>query len=164
MGVTTRSQHAASKSLTVLPQRFRRHKEQKHGPKIRARWDPSPTRKEPSSELLCRYLMQRCMDLTSTVDVYEKKNRCRVSAALRHAVWIKTCGRVFEYHCPCCKVSNINVFNFHCAHIQAKSKGGSNSIDNLIAICALCNTSMGVQNLSDFQQLLHPKHYRTKPL
>ena len=40
--------------------------------------------------------------------------------------------------------------NFHAGHILAEANGGKTTLDNLIPLCALCNTSMGTYNVFDF--------------
>jgi 5-methylcytosine-specific restriction endonuclease McrA len=104
--------------------------------------------------MLNRLLMNKCLDLYALVDNYESKPRKTLPQAVRHGVWVRTCGRVYERTCPCCDLNSINVFNFHCAHIEPKSKGGSNHVYNLRAVCAECNLSMGTHNLHDFQAKL----------
>lgn len=103
--------------------------------------------------LLNTSLMKKCLDLYAIIDNYESKPCKKIPAAVRHNVWIRTCGRVFESTCSCCRFNTITVFNFHCAHIEAKSKGGSNHVSNLIAVCIDCNLSMGTQSLYDFKSL-----------
>ena len=106
----------------------------------------------PSTDILLnKTLMKKCLDLYAIVDSYESKPCNTIPAAVRHAVWIRTCGRVFESTCSCCQINSINVFNFHCSHIKAKSKGGSNHVSNFIALCVDCNLSMGTNSLYSFK-------------
>ena len=103
--------------------------------------------------LLNTSLMKKCLDLYAIINNYESKPCQKIPAAVRHHVWIRTCGRAFESTCSCCRLNTITVFNFHCAHIEAKSKGGSNHVSNLIAVCIDCNLSMGTESLYDFKSL-----------
>jgi hypothetical protein len=75
--------------------------------------------------------------------MYKKQ---KIPKALREAVWIKHCGKVFERRCftPWCQ-NEINAFNFQTAHNIPESKGGSTAITNLIPLCSRCNLSMGNQ-------------------
>ena len=69
--------------------------------------------------------------------------RC-LPKALREQLWLKRCGKVFETQCRIhwCK-NKINVFDFTVGHNIPKSKGGTNSFQNLDIICSRCNSSMG---------------------
>lgn len=110
---------------------------------------PVTRRSRPEASII-RLLMKKCLDLYAMVENYECKPRTRIPPAVRHGVWVRTCGRLYERLCPCCNLNTINVFNFHCAHIDARSKGGDNNVKNLLAICAECNLSMGTTNLKTF--------------
>ena len=55
-----------------------------------------------------------------------------------------------ERLCQCCKREKISIGNFHAGHIKAHINGGSSSLDNLVPICMLCNTSMGKYDLNEF--------------
>ncbi len=52
--------------------------------------------------------------------------------------------------CQCCLREEISIGNFHAGHILAHVNGGLSTLDNLVPICMLCNTSMGAYNLNDF--------------
>ena len=63
--------------------------------------------------------------------------------ALREQVWLKYNGPIFEKTCYVPWCSNIiNVFDFTVGHDVPKSKGGTDSIENLKPICNRCNASM----------------------
>jgi hypothetical protein len=72
---------------------------------------------------------------------YKKKP---IPSALREAVWIKKCGRVFDHKCNVIWCPNImTAYDFQAGHNIPESKGGPTNIDNLIPICGRCNNSMG---------------------
>ena len=71
---------------------------------------------------------------------------------LRENVWKIRVGRRFSVPCLCCFRTEITVFNFHTGHIQAQSQGGTDTVDNLLPICASCNLSMGATNLRFYQR------------
>lgn len=78
---------------------------------------------------------------TKAVGKYKKR---KIPAAIREAVWIKQCGRVFEHKCLTSWCQNtITVFDFQCGHNIPESKGGTLAITNLYPLCARCNVSMG---------------------
>jgi 5-methylcytosine-specific restriction endonuclease McrA len=71
------------------------------------------------------------------------KKRKPFPKAVREQVWLKDCGRVYDHKCNIkwCK-NTISVFDYEVGHNIPHSKGGSDSIDNLRAICSRCNKSM----------------------
>ena len=71
----------------------------------------------------------------------------------RQQVWCKYIGKIFEIECPICNINIINCFNFECGHIVPKSKGGSDEIENLRAICNICNKRMGTNNMLEWVKL-----------
>ena len=86
----------------------------------------------------------------------EKKN---IPRSVRITVWNKYIGdAVGKHKCLCCNLIDITCFDFHCGHIIAESKGGSNTIDNLMPICANCNLSMQAMNLHEFQRQFFEPH------
>lgn len=80
----------------------------------------------------------------STLVGRERERKKKIPVAFREQIWIRDCGRVFESKCrvPWCQ-NRITVFDFQSGHNVPESKGGATSPDNLIPICARCNTSMG---------------------
>ena len=76
--------------------------------------------------------------------------KATIPRALKEAVWLKYCGKVFETKCSTTWCPNpINVYDFHTGHRIPESKGGSLSLQNLVPICARCNLSMGSQYTFD---------------
>ncbi len=70
---------------------------------------------------------------------------------VREMVWTTYIGKDDgTSKCMCCKKTDIDQMNFHCGHVISANDGGSDKIDNLRPICALCNLSMGTQNMDDF--------------
>ena len=52
--------------------------------------------------------------------------------------------------CQCCLRETITIGNFNCGHIKAHVNNGPSSLENLVPICTLCNTSMGKYDLKEF--------------
>jgi HNH endonuclease len=72
---------------------------------------------------------------------YKKK---AIPQALREAVWIHHCGRVFERKCTVEWCQNMmTVYDFQAGHNVPESRGGETTLDNLQPICSRCNLSMG---------------------
>ena len=81
--------------------------------------------------------------------MYHKKY---IPRSLKRSVWDKHIGpHVGLTKCLCCKHQSIRQIEFHCAHIISEKNGGTTTLNNLIPICAQCNTSMRTQNLNDFK-------------
>jgi 5-methylcytosine-specific restriction endonuclease McrA len=92
-------------------------------------------------------------DSDDTKQIKQTKRRKRMCAKKREKVWKDYYGDQFTVDCSCKQVK-IDPFNFEVGHITAKSKGGSDLLDNLIPICTSCNRSMGTQNLVVFYKKL----------
>lgn len=75
----------------------------------------------------------------------------RIPTNTRNNVWTKYNGQKDRGYCYACGCI-INRYNagWHCSHVIAHSKGGSNSVDNLRPCCRTCNLSMGDQNLYSY--------------
>lgn len=73
-----------------------------------------------------------------------KYRKQKIPVAIREAVWITRCGRVFEHKCSTSWCPNkLTVFDFQSGHNIPESKGGKTCVDNLYPLCARCNLSMG---------------------
>ena len=76
----------------------------------------------------------------------------RIPAAVRNMVWDNNISPELKIgNCYVCN-SKISFSNFHCGHIIAEKDGGTIELNNLKAICMLCNTSMGTTNMNIFKQ------------
>jgi hypothetical protein len=79
--------------------------------------------------------------------------KTRVSKKAKMLAWHTYIGaEVATSPCMCCKTTRISQMDFHCGHITAVAAGGTNAVENLRPICALCNQSMGVKSMVDFAQ------------
>lgn len=77
----------------------------------------------------------------------------KIKQNIRQLVWNTHVGQKYgTTYCFCCEVTQITPFTFECGHIDARSKGGKDSVDNLLPICGLCNRSMGTMNFKEFQK------------
>ena len=75
--------------------------------------------------------------------------REKISSITREHVWNKTYGNSIKGICNVCRINIISPFNFECGHDIAVSKGGSNDVSNLSAICNKCNKSMGIKTFKE---------------
>lgn len=73
--------------------------------------------------------------------------RQRLSKQARASLWIEWFGDHYFGRCPCCRLEQVSVGNFHAAHIEAHVLGGSIDRSNLVPVCMPCNLGMGTQNL-----------------
>lgn len=79
------------------------------------------------------------------------KNDSRISIpkSVKRDVWKICVGENKSGPCFCCK-KEVDILDFHCGHVEPYSLRKNNTIENLKAICALCNYSMGTRNMYDF--------------
>ena len=85
---------------------------------------------------------------------YKKR---KIPAAIREAVWVKHCGRVFEHKCITSWCQNrITAFDFQCGHNIPESKGGTLALTNLYPLCSRCNVSMGDRYTIDEWNAIQP--------
>lgn len=76
------------------------------------------------------------------------KKKVYIKKQLKIEIWNKYIGiKCGEIKCPYCKTNIINQFNFDSAHIIASSKGGLETLENLVPICGPCNKSIGINEL-----------------
>jgi len=59
-----------------------------------------------------------------------------------------------NYLCGLCNTNEINSFNFEIGHIKSRADGGSDKLDNLIAICRTCNASSGKLNYNIAKEII----------
>ena len=79
---------------------------------------------------------------------YKKKS---IPLVLKRRLWSKYFGEQNGIAtCPCCKLTQISTFSFHCGHIISERKGGLLVLDNLIPLCQSCNSSMGTKSYNEF--------------
>ena len=75
----------------------------------------------------------------------------RTPKVIRQQVWYYWIGaEIGKTKCFCCNFNDITQLEFHCGHIEAHSKGGNMTLDNLRPVCGKCNLSMGNVNMIDF--------------
>lgn len=86
------------------------------------------------------------------VDEGEKKQRQSPPAPVRRALWKKYYGTSLEGGCWACTTENIDPWNFHAGHIKPHKEGGEAKVDNLVPLCASCNTSMGAMNAHEYKE------------
>ena len=80
-----------------------------------------------------------------------------IPAVIKKQVWDTYIGSsIGKIECPLCQNNEIQQLNFHCAHVTARSKGGSDQIENLRPICSICNQSISSYNLIDFAEKYYP--------
>jgi len=83
--------------------------------------------------------------------------RAKIPKRIRALVWELHFGKVYFAKCAVswCP-TKITIMSHHLGHIQSLARGGRDSIDNLIPICADCNHSMGPLDLYEFTKLYEP--------
>lgn len=84
---------------------------------------------------------------------FKKQPKIIISHLMKRKVWDKWIGEeIGKTKCPCCKMTDITQLTFVAGHIQAESRGGEYSDENLIPICQSCNLSMGTKNMHEFMK------------
>ena len=77
--------------------------------------------------------------------------KTKIPSTVRNSVWNMYIGIGQKQGiCFCCNTEFITSANFECGHVQAKSKNGDTTIQNLRPVCGLCNKSMGTINMETF--------------
>ena len=88
--------------------------------------------------------MRNLFDSIPSIKRVKASRKQKIPVAIREAVWIKRCGKVFEHKCLTSWCPNtITVFDFQSGHNIPESKGGPVTVENLYPLCSRCNTSMG---------------------
>jgi len=93
-------------------------------------------------------------DTSSETDQHPKEQqvykRESIPKCVRNALWINYFKDSRTGMCQCCLREQITIGNFNCGHIVAHANNGPSSLENLVPICTLCNTSMGKYDLKEF--------------
>lgn len=93
------------------------------------------------------------------VKVVKKILTVKIPKKVRIDSWNTYIGKeIGSIKCICCRNTEISQSNFHAGHILAKSKGGANTVENIIPICSHCNLSMGNKNMEDFIAEYYPNN------
>lgn len=80
-----------------------------------------------------------------------KDGRRQLPKAVKKALWETKIGLdSLQGRCYVCN-TEINFHNFHCGHKRSVKNGGTDNLSNLECICALCNLSMGIEDLEIFK-------------
>jgi 5-methylcytosine-specific restriction endonuclease McrA len=81
----------------------------------------------------------------------EKYKKKSIPLVLKRRLWDKYFGEKNGVAiCPCCRLSQISTFSFHCGHIISERCGGELILSNLIPLCQSCNSSMGTKSYTEF--------------
>jgi hypothetical protein len=75
-----------------------------------------------------------------------------ITTPTKRDVWDKCSGRC--WYCG----KKLNPFFFHFDHVEAHSKGGMDSVDNLVLSCMTCNISKGNKSVSEWRFKLMRKY------
>jgi len=90
------------------------------------------------------------------ISSYKKET---IPKTVRNCLWINYFDDSRTGKCQCCLRENISIDNYAVGHINAEINGGKTSLENLVPICTLCNTSMGRYNMEVFIKKYN-LHYR----
>jgi 5-methylcytosine-specific restriction endonuclease McrA len=88
---------------------------------------------------------------TQTEEIKIKMRKAFITRATKKSSWNAwvECGiDDANTTCPICK-AKLNVWDSHYGHIKSEKNGGDMSVENIIPICMVCNTSIGSKNLDE---------------
>jgi hypothetical protein len=89
--------------------------------------------------------------ITVDDDQAKKKKKQTIPKSVKTHVWDLYIGKhINEHRCLCCKKAYIQITNFDTGHVLSEKDGGTHEISNLRPICAVCNHSMGSENMIEF--------------
>ena len=122
---------------------------------------PNCTNKVKNSYTYCYDCNIKNKDESSSISsgyetIYKKEPICKT---VRNVLWFIHYGDVRTAKCKCCLVEDISINCYHVGHVIAEANGGKTSMENLLPMCMLCNTSIGKQNVNDFIKKWN-LHYR----
>lgn len=95
-------------------------------------------------------------DESDVETIYKKEVICKT---VRNVLWYIHFGDVRTAKCKCCLVEDISISCYNVGHVIAEANSGKTSMENLLPMCMLCNTSIGKQNVNDFIKKWN-LHYR----
>jgi len=80
-----------------------------------------------------------------------KQKKQAIPKQIRIIVWNHYIGEdIMKHKCLCCKKVTISNMSYDVGHVISEKNGGTHEINNLRPICALCNHSMGTENMIEF--------------
>jgi 5-methylcytosine-specific restriction endonuclease McrA len=74
----------------------------------------------------------------------------------REALWTGQFGDTTKGACYCCKTDISVLGTWHAGHVIAQTNGGSDTVENLRAICLPCNLAMATENMEEFKRRCYP--------
>jgi 5-methylcytosine-specific restriction endonuclease McrA len=118
---------------------------------------PSLTETAPMDLMTLVQEMQKMrIELDELKQTRKQAHRDKMSSQTKHTlrmkVWESHMGENYRGPCLCCK-RQINTFTFVCGHVVSAANGGTNTIDNLKPICAICNTHMSSMDMEEYIEL-----------
>ena len=81
-----------------------------------------------------------------------KIQRKKIPKRLRDKVWNKRVDNKLRGQCFCC-MKDISYNDFDCGHIVSVKELGKDELDNLEAVCRICNLDMGTMNMNKYKSL-----------
>jgi hypothetical protein len=112
--------------------------------------------KQIAAEEIRNYIRDRIAKENDNKSIKEIKKltpfkKQKISNIFKRQCWNYWIGEhIGKIICPCCKLTEISQLNFSCGHIIPESKGGKLIVENVRPICSNCNSSVYVDNLTDY--------------
>ncbi len=90
----------------------------------------------------------------------KKHKKEKIPKKVKNDSWDRYIGsELGEAKCICCRVSKIKSKDFIAGHIISEKNGGLVTVDNILPVCSLCNSSMATQNMDEFIKKHYPNNY-----
>jgi hypothetical protein len=82
----------------------------------------------------------------------KRKSKRSIKPRIRREVWNTHIGEdVAISMCMCCETIKITQHHYICGHVVADCNGGTQDVENLRPICAMCNDAMGHENMAEYK-------------
>ena len=79
----------------------------------------------------------------------DETKKVKIPKRIRDLVWKQYSNKTVDKCYVCSEM--ISFDNFECGHIIARSRGGSNKLENLKPVCGPCNKGIGSKNMNNYK-------------
>lgn len=135
---------------------------EKKSPAVRSKKTIAKSKAEPGKEVALKQSVAWKTENKSSADPGVMRIKKSIPRSVRDAVWKRFVGG--SSTSSVCQVCETSTISYLCGsgskaimgHVQAESRGGAGTVDNLRPICANCNSAMRTQNLFTFKATMFP--------
>lgn len=97
------------------------------------------------------------------IELNPKRKRKSINRRTYTKIWLKLYPGLFSGVCKLCNTNEISLTDtssWEASHIIPFSKGGDETLENLIPLCKNCNRSMGKKTVQDYAKEKYPSDYK----